>query len=294
MFISSLFSSLVSTLSTYRGHFILLSRFGLFLLLTFSSLQSYASPDLEALLKQAQKKKAAQQKKEAQKDLAQVTFLLFLNQVQSPKKLIELQRLFQQELMASLNPKQASRFVLNQILRKDMPISVDPLIQLAPQHKEVYQSAPVVLSFFYRGPRLKRDQHLSSLCTAIDQVWDRVGEGVLANLSTFYGDTPISFAKRCRQFNLGWVRPEAEVTEKGEIRVLSRGLDQFAQPDLESTPLSKSDAPYIFPQFQRDMNTILRGTPIKEGSLFQGKKVLKCLRENHLYDRKCVRLTYSK
>ena len=264
---------------------------GVYLLLLLPSLSVDANP-LEALLKKAQKQKEARQKAQAQLDLAQVTFLLFVDQKRSTKEVTQLQKQFQKEVQLHLDPQYVHHFVLNQIARADMPISIEPLIQQAPQHTQVYKQAPAVLSFFYRGPRLPKEEHLSTLCVAIDQVWSTLGEGILANLSTFTGDTPKSFAQRCQQFDLGWVRPEAEVTEKGEIRIISRGLAQFGQPDLETTPLTKSKAPHVFPTFQQHVNQIRRGTPIKVGSDFQGKKGLKCLRPSHFYDRKCVRLTY--
>ena len=265
--------------------------FGVCLFLFLPSFSVYANP-LEALLKKAQKQKEARQKAQANLDLAQVTLLLFVDKKRSAREVAQLQERFQKEIKLHLDPQYAHHFVLNQIARADMPISIDPLIQQAPQHTQRYTQAPAVFSFFYRGPRLPKEEHLSALCVATDQVWSTLGEGVLANLSTFTGDTPKSFAQRCQQFDLGWIRPEAEVTEKGEIRIISRGLAQFGQPDLETTPLAKSKAPHVFPTFQQHVNQIRRGQAIKVGMDFQGKKVLKCLRPAHFYDRKCVRLTY--
>lgn len=258
---------------------------------TFTLSLSYANP-LEALLKKAQKQKEARQKAQAQLDLAQVTFLLFINQSRSNKEISELQAQFQQEILQHVESQHAKHFVLNQISRDQMPISIDPFIQHAPQHKEIYTQAPAVISFFYRGPRLPREEHLSALCVATDRIWSRLGHGILANLSTFSGDTPQSFASRCQQFDFGWVRPEAELTKTGEVRMITRGLAQFGQPDLESTPLSKLQAPKVFPTFQQHMRAIHRGESITLGQTFKGKKVLKCQRESHYYDRKCVRLTY--
>ena len=209
----------------------------------------HANP-LEALLKKAQRQKEARQKAQAQLDLAQVTFLLFINKERSNQEVAQLQDQFQQGILQHIDAQHAKHFVLNQISRGQMPISVDPFIQRTPQHKEIYTKAPAVISFFYRGPRLPKEEHLSALCVATDQVWSTLGEGILANLSTFSGDTPKSFASRCQQFDIGWIRPEAELTKSGKIRIISRGLAQFGQPDLESTPLSKNQAPQIFPMFQ--------------------------------------------
>ena len=251
----------------------------------------YANP-LEALLKKAQKQKEERQKKQAQLDLAQVTFLLFINKERSNKEVAQLQTQFQNGILQHVEPQYAKHFVLNQISREQMPISIDPFIQRSPQHKEIYTKAPAVISFFYRGPRLPKEEHLAALCVATDQVWSTLGQGVLANLSTFSGDTPKSFASRCQQFDIGWVRPEAELTKSGQIRIISRGLAQFGQPDLESTPLAKDQAPQIFPTFQQHMAALYRGEPIQIGQFFKGKKVLKCLRKSHYYDRKCARITY--
>ncbi len=266
--------------------------------------QEQADP-LSALLATAQKQN------EKQPTDAIVTFAIFSNELQDTKAM---DQVLAQTLEAqikdflvhyeTLSPKKKidqkslSRLIRLSYLKvdQDLPINLEALSASADQLAPQISQAKSVIFLRYQGRKLKKQQQLHLMCQIALQLGkEQLGkEKVISNLSTFESMDLATFQNRCTDFNQGWHRPGVELIDDQHLRLISRGLSQFASPEVESNPLTKDQASQSFVDFQKDLMGVMKlgSKKIFASKQYQNRPFHTCQRSELSFENQCIQLTY--
>jgi hypothetical protein len=267
--------------------------------LIVSNLQAQADP-LSALLATAQKQN------EKQPTDAIVTFAIFANELQDTKAMDQLLAqtleaqikafLVHYETLApkkKMDQKSLSRLIRLSYLKvdQDLPINLEALTASADQLAPQISQAKSVIFLRYQGRKLKKQQQLHLMC----QIAMQLGKDkVISNLSTFESMDLPTFQSRCTDFNQGWHRPGVELIDDQHLRLISRGLSQFASPEVESNPLTKDQAAQSFVDFQKDLMGVIKlgSKKILATKQYQNRPFSACQRSELSFENQCIQLTY--
>ena len=149
----------------------------------------------------------------------------------------------------------------------------------------------------YHGQALRGGLQLKTTC----QVASGLAESemlrssrppLIASLSTLEVMDLATHSARCADQNERWIRPVAEL-DKGEVRLISRGLNQWGRPELELGPLARNHAPKRFPLFMQAIEAMQSAKLETVNQIKIGQRHFKladCLRPSHHYDEGCRRL----
>ena len=149
----------------------------------------------------------------------------------------------------------------------------------------------------YHGQALKGGLQLKTTC----QVASGLAESemlrsplppMIASLSTLEVMDTATHSARCADRNELWIRPVAEL-DKGGVRLISRGLNQWGRPELELGPLARNHAPKRFPLFMHAIEAMQSAKLETVNRIKIGQRHFKladCLRPSHHYDEGCRRL----
>jgi hypothetical protein len=276
----------------------------LFLFLSLTSF-AFAQDPLEALLLKAQKLQTIQP------DHALVQFSIFFEQKQDEKKLAEqLSMLVNAQAQSfiseyqQLKPKKT--LVPQELLKntklsyaivdQNLPINLEALIQSSGDFQEVLKKAQSVSFVKYQGRKLKQQQQIKWICQLTQSISAQFApNAVIVNLSTFEALNLNQLMERCQNLNQGWYKPAIEMRDDQKVKLFSRGLSQFARPDLESDALSKDQASQSFIAFQKDLSWLrFNKFKAKKSKELNGKIVSPCERDPLYYDHQCVLVHYGK
>jgi hypothetical protein len=251
----------------------------------------------------------AQKKNEKQPTDAIVTFAIFVEDLQDSKVMDKtLAQILQREIKIflehyeTLSPKKKvdqdslSRSMRLSYLKvdQDLPIQLETLTAAADLLSSKISQAKSVIFLRYQGRKLKKQQQLHFMCQLATAILKTGQEKVISNLSTFETMDLPTFQSRCLNFNDGWHRPSIEFINEKSIRLSSRGLTQFAAPELESNALTKDQASQSFNDFQKDLIGIIKQgskkiLPVKQ---YDNRPISNCQRPELAYENQCIQLTY--
>ena len=193
--------------------------------------------------------------------------------------------------------KLSDRFSVTHLsTQNELPINLEAFAGAAQHHKLSLQSITGLTFVSYQGRALKRGLQINVICkvtsrlTTSPSLREITRGGVwIGSLSTLEILDVAEFAQRCDSSQEHWIRPGAELVDH-EVRMISRGLNQWGRPELELGPLPKDQAPKQFPHFMKAIET-MRSGPFPQGKLIK-HKLSNCLRPPHHYETSCRRLTW--
>ena len=193
--------------------------------------------------------------------------------------------------------KLSDRFSVTHLSARDeLPINLHAFAGSAQKQRADLSSLKGLTFVSYQGHALRDGLQLKITCevtaklaasrvlkpAAQDGVW-------IASLATLDVLDLATFTQRCQDQSERWIRPGAELIGQ-EVRVISRGLNQWGRPELELGPLSKDQAPKMYPRFLRAMEAARAGSfPQKT---LENAQLGPCLRPPHHYETSCRRLTW--
>lgn len=183
-------------------------------------------------------------------------------------------------------------------INEDLPINISVFTQMNHPLTAVVKQAKDIMFIRYRGNALHQAKHLQLLCSGLKSVTAKIQSQTkslaVAHLSTLQLLEAQSLTDLCRVPLRKWVRPAVELVDAQNVRLISRGLSQFGQSDLESNVMNKSIAPQWIRAFQIDMQSLETSRPLQAGDQWQGHSIKKCQRPTHYYDLNCILIDYSK
>jgi hypothetical protein len=215
----------------------------------------------------------------------------FYDQIQ--KKMVSL------KIPKVVRQKIQERFSLVTVpINEDLPINISVFTQMNHPLTAVIKQAKDIMFIRYRGNALHQAKHLQLLCSGLKSVTAKIQNHTnslaLAHLSTLQLLEAKALTELCGVPLRKWVRPAVELVNAQNVRLISRGLAQFGQSDLESNVMNKSIAPQWIRAFQLDMQSLETSRPLQAGDQWQGHSIKKCQRPTHYYDLHCILIDYSK
>ena len=180
---------------------------------------------------------------------------------------------------------------------EELPINLDAL-NSSSSRLGVQLSDYKGLTFIsYQGQALKSGLQIRTNCQiaiklADSELLKSSKPALIVSLSTFEVNDLTTYITRCADPRESWVRPMAEL-EGEQVRLVTRGLNQWGRPELELGPLSKSDAPKHFPLFMKTIEAV-RSTELRSLKMLKTEDIsvqfTECIRPPHHYDQECRRL----
>ena len=239
---------------------------------------------------------------------ATATFALFTDHALMPSQESN-QKSFDQSVTQSMQtlkiPKNWHKKLLSRFslvtLNNDasLPINLSVFASMPHPNSALIKAAKDVTFIRYKGAALAQNNHLKILCDGLTQIADQYQKShpnrwIIAHLNTLQLLDQESLKKLCRYQFSQWIKPAVELLDNQQVRLISRGLAQFGQADLESNAMSKAQVTQHIRTFQIDMqNFLTHNKALQAGDKWGKTKLQKCNRADYMYDLACVRIDYQ-
>lgn len=197
-----------------------------------------------------------------------------------------------------VSSKLADRFQVATVSNAtDLPISLDVLQSSLSRLKVTAEDFKGLTFVTYQGHALKSGLHLKATCAIAQKlsesdIFNQHSDLLIASLSTFEAFELPEFADRCKDDHYPWVRIVAELVGD-QVRLLTRGLNQWGRPELEVGPIQKSQAPMAFPKLVKIVERLRLGPLFSSLTPLKSMAFHDCLRPEHHYDLSCRRIQFK-
>lgn len=199
-----------------------------------------------------------------------------------------------------VSSKLAERFqVLSLPIQDDLPINLQVLNHALSRLQAQLSDFKGITIVSYQGQALKNGLQLSLSCSITEslsqhQLFSNQQQNLLvASLASFEVFDLAGFHQLCKTPNYPWLRPVAELINPQEVRLVTRGLNQWGRPELELGPIPKSSVAKLFPKFIAITEALRTQDQEKTLQQFKALKFTQCLRAETHYDLSCQRIQLS-
>ncbi len=201
-----------------------------------------------------------------------------------------------------IRSKLINRFtVTSAAMTDELPINLDVFTPIAERQKLDLSALQGLVFVSYQGQALHKGLQLQVSCGVTQTVAEsellssRKVAPLIVSLPTFEIFELPDFVTKCSDPQESWVRPAAELVQD-QVRLISRGMNQWGRPELELGPLPRSEAPKLYPLFMTAL-TQLRNQPFTDQKNIMINKedvsLGECQRPAHHYDLSCRRLSLT-
>ena len=196
-----------------------------------------------------------------------------------------------------VSSKIAERFqVLTLPTQTELPIDLKvlkPSLERLKANLSDYQGISIIS---YQGQALKRGLQITLNCSITEALSqhklfkNNQDSLLIASLASFEVFDRVDFAQKCQTANYPWLKPVAELLNSKELRLITRGLNQWGRPELELGPIEKSKIAEVFPKFVAITESLRTTTLAKTLDAFKTLQFSECLRPENHYDLSCQRV----
>ena len=200
-----------------------------------------------------------------------------------------------------VSSKLAERFqVLTLPTQADLPIDLKVLEPALTKLKSKLSDYKGISIVSYQGHALQQGLQINLNCSITKALSEHElfmnyqDSLLIASLASFEVFELPEFTKYCATTNYPWLKPVAELLNQNEVRLITRGLNQWGRPELEWGPIQKSQLAESFPKFIAIIESLRTKTLAETLKAFKALKFVKCSRPENHYDLACQQIDFKK
>ena len=199
-----------------------------------------------------------------------------------------------------VSSKLAERFqIITLPTQTDLPIDLKVLEPALIRLKSKLSDYKGISIISYQGHALQQGLHINLSCSITKALsehklfMDYQNSLLIASLASFEVFDLPEFAQHCATANYPWLKPVAELLNQNEVRLITRGLNQWGRPELEWGPIQKSQLAKVFPKFIAITESVRSKNLSETLKAFQKLKFTKCQRPENHYDLTCQQIEFE-